>query len=344
MPDAFVAISNCRSRSEVPFNLCGSLRHPFMSRGLEPSTDQSRPEKVVLRGTSDVDRLIAYLLSHIKPPRIEVCIDEISESETARAQHDLRLYSEKCNCLLGEVAGGLTLLIGGYNAWLSARGDWPNLLPVVTATACIALLGKSIEVGWSRYRMIRVLRYLRGRLSGSIAAPAIANPPFPVSEIRSRAARSPEPEISVRIATSPKRKPGSKGYPRITLSSTQDIDRLIIHLATRWPLPRAEVQAQDLPALTAQRAQTRLTRVSSGYSYLPAAVLALLGFLGGFGLLMQPPDDPVLWRMRPEGSSILSVFAVTLCGGAFGLLAEAFWKRVQFLRVLLALRRHLPKA
>src|SRR5690606_39290394 len=70
--------------------------HPFMSRGLEPSTDQSRPEKVVLRGTSDVDRLIAYLLSHIKPPRIEVCIDEISESETARAQHDLRLYSEKC--------------------------------------------------------------------------------------------------------------------------------------------------------------------------------------------------------------------------------------------------------
>jgi hypothetical protein len=315
-----------------------------MPPGLEPSTAQSRPEKVVLRGTSDVDRLIAYLLSHIKPPRIEVCIDKISDLESARAQHDLRLYSEKCNCLLGEVAGGLTFLIGGYHAWLSARGDWPSLLPVVAATACIALLGKAIEIAWSRYKMIRVLRYLRGRLSGSIAAPAITNPPLPVSEMRSRAARSPEPDMSVRFATSPKRESGPKAYPKIPLSSTQDIDRLIIHLATHWPLPQAEVLAQDLPALTAQRAQSRLTRVSSGYSYLPAAVLALLGFLGGFGLLMQPPDDPVLWRMRPEGSSILSVFAATLCGGAFGLLAEAFWKRVQFLRVLLPLRRHLPRA
>jgi hypothetical protein len=342
MQDALVAI--CHSNTKFRSDCAEASGTHFMPPGLEPSTAQSRPEKVVLRGTSDVDRLIAYLLSHIKPPRIEVCMDKISDLESARAQHDLRLYSEKCNCLLGEVTGGLTFLIGGYHAWLSARGDWPNLLPVVTATACIALLGKAIEVGWSRYRMICVLRYLRGRLSGSIAAPAIANPPLPVSEIRSRAGRSPEPGMSVRIATSPKRESGPKAYPKIPLSSTRDVDRLIIHLATHWPLPRAEVQAQDLPALTAQRAQTRLTRVSSGYSYLPAAVLALLGFLGGFGLLMQPPDDPVLWRMRPEGSSILSVFAVTLCGGAFGLLAEASWKRVQLLRVLLALRRHLPKA
>lgn len=315
-----------------------------MPPGLEPSAAQGRLEKVVLRDTSDVDRLIAYLLSHLKPPRVEVCIDKISELESARAQHDLRFYAEKCNCLLGEVSGGLTFLIGGYHAWLSARGDWPNLLPVVTATACVAILGKAVEVGWSRFRMIGVLRHLRGRLTGSIAAPTITKPSLPVTEVRGRPARAPEPGRAVMDAASPRRRSAPEAHPRIPLSSAHDVDRLIIHLGTRWNLPRAEVQAQDLPALTAQRSQTRLTRLSSGYSYLPAAVLALLGFLGGFGLLMQPPDDPVLWRMRPEGSSILSVIAATLCGGAFGLLAEAFWKRVQFLRVLLALRRHLPKA
>lgn len=310
----------------------------------EQAVATRRRARFVLRDTADINRALEHLVRHWTPPSVDVRVDRLTALECQRAQDRFTRLTDNCNCMLGEMLGGATLLIGGYATWISARG-LPNLLPLTFATLMTIFAGKGIELAWTRVRLIFVLRALRHRLEETIAGritAILAKPPETRPYRRPSISTERAAVDNARIQRS--KSGASSARIRIPLREVRDIDRLVVHLITHWALPHMEVQVDTLPKMAVQRAQDRLVRLSAGYTYLLAAVLAVVSFLVGFAYIVWPPDEIVLWTMHQDWSDVLMALIVTLFAGLIGCVGEILLIRLRLLLLLFGLRRQLRKA
>lgn len=308
---------------------------------LSLSPDGRRRPKVLVRDAADINRLRIHLVTHWKRPSVQFRVDELPALESQRAQDRFVRLSDGCNCLIGEMLGAMTLLGGSFMTWTSTR-SWRDMGLVVIATLYAALMGKGIELAWTRLKLLRVLRRLRRRLAGEdfdeVAPVPTAFKPSRVEE---------EDVVQDNLIQRPVLPDGPK-RPKVLLRDAADIDRLIPSLATRWTLPRIEIRVDALPRLDAQRAQTRIVRLSGGCSYLLAALLGVAILLGGLLYKVWTESQDWLysqredwWLLQLDWSDVMPVVIAALCAGFIGAAIEMVWLRVRLMLVLRGLRHQL---
>jgi hypothetical protein len=289
-----------------------------------------QPERFILRNSADIRRVRKHLLSHWRVPRVQVSIDSLPVVESQRAQHRFDTLSESCNCLLGEMAGGVTLLIGCYRAWVHTWLGPPDLMPAVIAAVVVGVAGKAIEKGLTRMRLVLVLRRLQLVLAGRIAGTATATSGGP--------GPAPGDALVYRLANRWPRKLDSGPPPA---SASAHVNRAAVGLFFHWKLPRIDIAEDTLAPDVAQRAQYQLRRLREGPGFMLAAVLATITLLAGFliYLMRNSSQDAVLWTSPLGSAGPLAVLAGTLLAALAGVAAEAAWKRLRLLGLLLELRR-----
>lgn len=296
--------------------------------------------RFVLREVADINRLFVHLLTHWRLPRVEFRIDGLHVLHSQHAQDRFVRLSDACNCLLGEALAVLTLLVGSYATW-TTWGGWPEMGWVVLATLGIGVVGKVIEAGWTRLKLLRVLRDLRRRLGtadGSpereFAIPAVAPHVGRVmhAAVQNRRVRQSVP------AAKPRR-------PKVVLRDIADIDRLFIHLVTHWRLPRIDIHVDSIPGLEVQRAQASVVRFSDGCSYMPAAFLSAAILLGGLLYIIWTESQAWFrseradwWLLKLDWDDALPVVLAALAAALVGTALEWAWMRVRLLLVLRGLR------
>jgi hypothetical protein len=305
----------------------------------------ARRRRFVLRGAADINHLLVHLVTHRKLPGVDIRVDGLPALDSQRAQDRFVRLAENCNCLLGVMLGAGTLVVGGYAMWISPHPS--NLWLLALATLAAALLGKAMELAWTRARLVLVLRKLRHQLAeasaGRIApVPAKASAarvyPYPLNR------EDGELPHEDRI---PRSHAPFADRPRVPLRDVGDIHRLVLHLFTHWTLPHMRIEAEALPGRIVRRAQDRLVRLSAGYNYLLAAVLALAALLSGLAVVVWPTDELkdelVLWTVHKSAnwSGVLLVLLGTLGAALLGWLGEVLWIRLRLLWVLLRLRSRM---
>jgi hypothetical protein len=294
-------------------------------------------QKFLLRDTADINSLLVHLVTHRALPVVDVRVDKLPARDSHRVQHRFAQLSLACNCLVGELLGGATLLVGCSAAWASAH-EWRNLGLAIVVALAVALIGKGIEVGWTRARLVLALRDLRYRLAETIAG-RMVEPLVQVQDARpyQRALNRNDDDVLHEDRIPPVRSRAVPDRPRMLLRGKGDLCRLGLHLVSHWTLPHMQIEADVLPTRIGQRAQHRLVRLSAGYSYLLAAVLAVLTFLSGFAAILWPQSQIILWKMEQDWSDILLALAATVCAGLLGWAGEILWIRLRLLWVLLRL-------
>ncbi len=227
--------------------------------------------RILVRDAADIKRLRIHLLTHWTQPGVVFCVEDLPALESQRAQDRFVRIYDGCNCLIGELLGATVLVGGSFMAWTSAH-SYRDIGLVLVAAAYATLLGKGIELVWMRMKLLRVLRRLRRRLAGmdfdEVAPVPAAVKPFRV-------------ETDAVVQDSRIERPALPHGPRparVLLRDATDINRLIPRLAIHWVLPRIEIRMDTLPQVEVQRAQVRIARLSSNFSYLPAALLAIAIF------------------------------------------------------------------
>lgn len=299
--------------------------------------------RFLLCSTADINRLFVHLLTHWRLPRVEFRVDGLHVLHSQRAQDRFARLSESCNCLLGETLAVLVLLIGSYATW-TTFGGWPEMGLVVLATLGVGLVGKLIEAGWTRLKLLRVLHDLRHRLGTAVdsperqfAIPAVA-PHIP------QGIHAVDKERRVRKY----RPPPKPRRPRVVLHDMADIDRLFIHLVTHWRLPRIDIHVDSIPGLEVQRAQHGVVRFSGGCTYLPAAFLSATILLGGLLYIVWTESQAWFrseradwWLLKLDWDDALPVVVATLCVALIGTALEWVWMRVRLLLVLRGLRNQI---
>jgi hypothetical protein len=307
-----------------------------------------RRQTFQLRDAADIRRLRTHLLTHWEPPRIEVSTDRFPKRHAQRAQDRFAHLADGCNCLIGEVLGGATLLCGTFAVWVFSR-SWLRLGLVLVASLGVLLIGKAIELAWTRLRLLLVLRGLRRRLDATqdLKATGTAGLAWTETANRSKLGSSTEGEQEMPLPRSRRRK--ARRRPRFVLGNAADINRLRLRLATRWTLPRIEIHIDGLAERDVQRAQHRYTRLTDSTSFLLTGVLASLTMLSGltYVLWQQVPDSdpmehPELWIAAVDWSNVKPVLFAALCAGLFGWVIERALVRVRLFRVLRGLRRSMP--
>lgn len=308
-------------------------------------------EGFVLRDGADLRRARTHLLSHWRVPRFKVSIERLPAVESERAQYRFQRLSERCNCLLGEMLGGITLLAGCYWAWVHTWTGRPNLVPAVLAALAVGLAGKLVEAGITRLRLLLVLRRLRRLLEGRIA-PALgeaAGDPWP--------GRHHEPLLyrlanrwprKVEDASAPAPAPAtaaSRSRPYLRLAGTADVGRAAWHVLTRWKLPRIEVDGSALPRAIVDSTQAQLARLRIGRGMMLAAVLATVTCLGGFLVYLMSRSNPnsLTWAPGQDRASIMAILGGTLLAALLGFIAEATWSRLRLLWLLTGLKRQFRR-
>ncbi len=135
------------------------------SRKSRPCTATAR---FLLRDAADINHVLVHLVTHWKPPGVDVRIDRLPALESQRAQDRFVRLAENCNCVAGEMLGIATLVVGCWVSWVATRGRInPGLVMVAALSA--ALIGKAVELAWTRARLLLVLRELRNRLDQTVA-------------------------------------------------------------------------------------------------------------------------------------------------------------------------------
>jgi hypothetical protein len=297
-----------------------------------------------LHDLADIDRLGVHLVTHWKRPAVTVRIDQLPALEAQRAQDQFARLTEACNCTVGETWGGVTLLTGSALACIWQ--GWRYMFWTLIATLVVGLVGKGIEVGWNRVRLLRLLRHLRQQVSDAIAGRLVEPATVMVPEPRTydyplNSHNGVLPQIS-RIQH--RQTSGGPDRPRLLLCDAGDIDRAVRHLFAHWQLPRIVIQIDGIPVQSLERAQDRLVRLSEGYSFLLAGVLTFATFVLSMTYVMRPPEDILLWTLHQDWSDFLMVLLATFVAALLGSAIESLWIRVKLLRVLLGLRRQLPRA
>jgi len=314
---------------------------------IDVNTCDMRRESIHVRNAADLRRVSWRLFARWRPPRITVDTGHFPLLFAQRAQDRFAHLADACNCLFGEVLGGMMLLGGFTRVWIFSR-SWADVGLVLLAALGLLLVGKAIEVLWTRLRMLWLLFGLRRRLGSSKDLPATK----PVGDAWLEAGDSIQPRASLAaaaerpVARASRRKPRRR--PRFVLGTAADITRLGLRVATRWTLPRAEIRIVGIPEQAAQRAQHRYVRLADSGSYMLAGVLTTLTLLIGmlYVLWKQIPDSDPLesldpWRKTLGWSNVEPVVIAALCAGLFGWAVERLVIRVRLLWVLCRLRRNV---
>jgi hypothetical protein len=306
------------------------------------TTDGTERRRFVVRDIDDVRHLRRYLLTHWHRPAVQFRVAGLPLVESQRAQDRFVRLADDCHCLIGEALGATTLLGGAFLAWMSTQG-WRAMPLVMGATAYAVLVGKAIEHGWTRLRMLRALGRLRRRLTGE-EVDEVATIPGPARPFRV------EPQVvaadagMVRLPSAPRRR-------KVLLASRADAARLALRVLVPYRLPRIVVHADSLPALEVQRMQSRIVRFSSGCTYLLAGLMAVAILL--VGMLYEIWTRSMEWvfseredwfLLQLDWSDVQPVVLATLCAGLAGALAEAVWMRLRLLRVLRTFTKQLDSA
>jgi len=299
------------------------------------------PPRVLLSSTADINRLVLRLLAGRRLPRVEFRLDGLHVLHSQRAQDRFTRLSDACNCLLGELLGGLVALGGAYLVWVRS-GGLLALCAVAGAALGVWLAGKFIELAWNRLQLLRVLFDLRRRLrTGEHSAerdyPVLQATPPPVAPSAAGTLRARVPR-SMRSAPAPRE--------RVLVRNAADADHLLVRLATRWRLPRIDIDSGKLGPLDLQRAQARVAHLSRGCSYMPAAFLAAAVLLGGLLYVIwsesQAPYRSVRddwWLQGLDWMDTVPVILSALFAALIGVALEWAWNRVRLLGLLRGLRR-----
>jgi len=300
-----------------------------------------QPPGFLLRDASDINHLLVHLLTHWRIPRVEVRVGKLPSRYSQRAQDRFVRLSLACNCLLGEILGVATLLIGGRAAWVSAW-SWRELGLLAIAALGAALIGKAMELAWTRMRLLLVLRALRHALAEALAGRIVETPAnIAAAEPYRHAWNRVDGDEAYADPIQRPWPPAGSGRPAVLLRDVGDIHRIVRDLLTHWTLPRIEIQVNVLPRLAVQRAQDRFARLTAGHNYLLAGVLGTSGLLIGFAWIVWPSNQVLLWTMRPPRDDVLLVLGITLGAALTGCAGEILWIRLRLLRVLLGLRAAL---
>jgi hypothetical protein len=227
----------------------------------QPAIPGRRP-RFVLRGAADINHLLIHLVTHWTLPGVDVRVDRLPALDSQRAQDRFVRLAENCNCLLGAMLGAGTLVVWGYAMWISPNR--PNFWLLAFATLAAALMGKAIELAWTRARLVLVLRTLRHRLAEANAG-RIAQVAAQASEARFYSYPLNRESGDVLHADRiPRAHSPLPDRARVPLRNVGDIHRLVLHLFTHWTLPHMRIEADALPGRIVQRAQDRLVRLSAG--------------------------------------------------------------------------------
>ncbi|HUG73188.1 MAG TPA: hypothetical protein VMK82_07185 [Steroidobacteraceae bacterium] len=298
--------------------------------------------RFLLRDAADINRLVVHLVTHWKRPAVDVRIDQLPTLESHRAQDQLARLTEACNCIVGEALGGVTLLIGCCLACIWQ--GWRYLLWTLVATLAAVLVGKGVEVAWNRVSLLLLLRRLRHRVSDAIAGRLVESTPVKVAETRTYdyPLNSLDGDVPQHSRIQHRHSLGGPDRPRLLLRDASDVDRALRHLFAHWKVPRIVIQIDEIPARSLERAQDRLVRLSAGYSYQLAGVLAFATFVVSMTYVMRPPKDILLWTLDQDWGDFLMVLMVTFLAALLGSAGEILWIRMRLLRVLRSLRRQLP--
>lgn len=130
----------------------------------------------------------------------------------------------------------------------------------------------------------------------------------------------------------------SQQASRHVVRDAADINRLIIHLFTRWTLPHVEIRIDSLPAVVVQRAQHHFARISESRNGALGAGLAATAFLAGTILLWASPVS-MIWTSRQLWQHLGLLGVATLYAGLIGAGAEFAWTRLKLMMMLRRLRR-----
>jgi hypothetical protein len=302
-------------------------------------TDEADRPRFLVRDLDDVRLLRRYLLTHVRRPAVQFRVTGLPLVESQRAQDRFVRLGDDCHCLIGEALGALTLLGGGFLAWMSTQG-WRAMPIVMGATAYAVLVGKAIEHGLTRLRMLRALRRLHRRLTGEEVDPVVPAEP-PVKPFRVETRQVAAQVGGVRTVPTPRRR-------KIVLASKADITRLALRILVPYSLPRIEIQTEALPSLEVQRLQTRIVRFSSGCTWLLAGLMAVGVLL--VGLLYEIWTRSMEWvfseredwfLLQLDWTDVQPVVLATLGAALVGALAESVWMRLRLLLVLRVLRKQL---
>lgn len=303
-------------------------------------------EVIQVQDAADIHRVRMRVLTRRRLPRIEVGTQRFPKLAAQFAQDRFGRLAASCNCLFGEVLGGLTLLGGTFMAWVSSR-RWRDVGLAIAAALVVMLIGKAIEIIWTRLRMLWVLQRLRRRLDSS--RDLIATKPVGYAWIESPD-RTPLNSTDAALdAETPRTRLHRARRSKVLLGNAADINRLSRQLAWRWTLPRIEIGIECMTERDRQRVQHRYMRLTDGASFMLAGVLAALTLLGGAFLVIlgQSPTTPAierpdLWAAQMQWADVQPVLIATLCAGFIGVVIELAVTRMRLLWVLRGLRRRLP--
>jgi hypothetical protein len=304
--------------------------------------DGTERRRLVVRDIEDIRQLRRFLLTHWRRPAVQFRVEGLPLVESQRAQDRFVRLADDCHCLIGEALGVITLLGGGFFAWTSSYG-WRAMPVVIGATAYAVLVGKAIEHGWTRLRLLRALGRVRRRLTGE-EVDEIVPAPRPAMPFRVETQGMAADAGSVRLPRAPRRR-------KVVLFTRADIARLVPWILIPYRLPRIVIHADSLPILEVQRMQTRIVRFSSGGTYLLAGLMAVGILL--VGLLYEIWTRSMEWvtsqredwfLLQLDWDDVQPVVLATLCAGLAGAVLEKIWMRLRLLLVLRAFARQLKSA
>jgi hypothetical protein len=291
-----------------------------------------RRRRVVVRNAADLNRLAIHLATHWTLPRIEISTEAFAALDVQRTQDRVARLSEACNCLLGEMLATATLLLGLGHAWTTSKG-WDQVGWVILAALGAGLVGKALNIAWTRVKLLRAVRRLRSPSGtpGDFAEAEAARHARIEARIRHdvRGERAQRPEASRAEPT-----------PSVLLRNAADIDATLMRVITSRTLPRIQVGIDGLPELEAQQVQHRIVHLSRGCNCVLGAVLAAVTLLvGGLYVVWSASSSwfPPQSSWSPAGLLLISVLGAGLIGWAI----ETGWTRLRLLRVLQGLRSQL---
>jgi hypothetical protein len=265
------------------------------------------------------------------------------------AQHRFERISESCNCVLGSMLAATTVVVGIYMGWSSihswvwtSRQFWEYLGLVAAAALYAWLLGKGIEVAWSRVRLLLVLRGLKRRL---VAGSSFREPaPYLGRVPRQRAAKTPAVIAEDDVAHDHPTRSSVLSVarrPAVLVHDSADMRRLLIHLFTHWKLPRVVISVEGVATLDVQRAQHRIVRLSEACNCVLAACLAAATILGGVFFVEWTASHSWDWMVPESWGPLGMVPVVALLAALTGWAIEVALTRIKLLLVLRGVRHQL---
>lgn len=316
-----------------------------MLRDSAPGMD-STPAHAILRTGADINHLILRLLVKWNAPRIEVRLDALPPLHVQHTQQRLEQLYERTIGSWGEIAGGVTLVVGGFHAWTQVR-QWQQLGTVLAAVAAVWVTGQLLEAAWRRARLLwavwRLKRQLitgKGLYRGSTRLPS--HPDYdsamPTSGVANLSARDALP---LQIQQARRADTVGPDLQAVLIRQGPDIDPILRRLARPWRLPRIEIRASGLPELDVQRMQHTLTSLAGSCNCVLGAVFAAVTLMAGGFYIIMANDEFWEWMGNGEVAQGILLTASVVGAGILGWMMETLINRLRLAALLLRLRSRL---